>query len=138
MCVSLIFGLAIGLSVRRWPYLGLQAPFRASPPSPEQFADRFASDFQLTDDQKAEVKKIFAEQHDKVEKLHKEVFPRFETIRNETRSRIRVVLPVERRADFDEFNSALDRRLQARSHPVAPPPAESFDNGPHGPKRPLN
>lgn len=117
--VSILFGFSLGI----WAQRG-HGPFRpfGPPPGPEHFIERFIHDFELNDAQTAEVRRIFSEQRSKTESLHKEVFPRFEAIRNETRAQVRAVLPEEQRTRFDKFNADMDRRMRNRPHPPGPPP----------------
>jgi hypothetical protein len=133
--VSILFGFALGLWAQHWHRFP-PMPF-GGPPGPEKWAERFARDFHLNESQKAEAQKIFAEQQKKVQALHEQVFPQFESIRNETRSRVREILPADERERFDSFNAELDKRMRRRPHPPDPHlrPPEDFggDGDDHGP-----
>ena len=138
--VSIIFGFALGLwadHCRRPPPL----PFGKPGFGPQHMVDRFANDFQLDEAGKAQVEKIFSEQQKKVEALHQEVFPRFESIRNETRARIRDVLSSEQREKFDHMNAEMDKEMRRFPSPPGPlmAPLGGFGGPPggHGAPPPL-
>lgn len=99
--VSILFGFALGVFTGggRHPWFHHGSPFG------DGFVDRFARDFNLSDDQRKQAESIFADQRKKVEALHQEVFPRFEALREDTRNQIRAILSDEQKTQFDRFHS---------------------------------
>ena len=103
---------------------------------PDKFLKRFASDLSLTDEQQTSVSAIFEKQREKLEALHNEIFPKFDSVREDTRKQIRDVLNPEQQTKFDAIHKRMEaeRAKRPKGPPFGPPPPDSRDGSHRGPR----
>ncbi len=68
----------------------------------------------LDQKQRQQVNEILDETRNEVRTLHKDTQPRFQSIQEESRARIRAILTEEQRKKYDEFRQNLQRRNRDR------------------------
>ena len=68
----------------------------------ERILDRMERGLSLSKEQREQVKTVLSNQREQFELLRKEIHPRFESIHNDTREKIRELLTPEQQKLFDE------------------------------------
>jgi Spy/CpxP family protein refolding chaperone len=87
----------------------------------ERMLNRLEKKLKLTPEQKEQVSSILNASRQKVDGLHNEVRPRFESIRSETDAQIRAVLTPDQQKGFDEMRAKWDARRKKNRPPWEKP-----------------
>ena len=113
VAVSLIIGFVLGLACGRW--MGLQV-FRCRWGGPERSQQHllhvFNKQLHLTTNQQQRVAAILEEKRKKIDALRAELRPRFEEVRESTRTEIRQLLTADQQQAFDALNAKWDARTK--------------------------
>ena len=110
--VAFVLGVAISVFVGRWcaPFAfhrwGGRGQFQ------HQMLKRFTAKLKLTPDQQQRVAAILEDKRTKIDALRAEMRPKFEEIRNGTRTEIRQVLTPEQQQKFDVMDAEFDARMK--------------------------
>lgn len=96
--------------------------WRWEPRPDARFADRLASRLGLSDEQRAEINRILAEEQTRVRALTRQVQPQFRQIAEQTRSRIDNVLTEEQRTQLGELREERMRGRRFRGRMEEGPP----------------
>jgi len=94
----------------------LPPPPSHHPPRPDQSMERLVLELNLEPNQEAEVRKVLAETRQAYADLRREIRPRFRSIRDESRARIRQLLSPEQQARFDELVRRHDEMYKNRGN----------------------
>ena len=78
--------------------------------------ERLVLELNLEPNQEAEVRKVLAETRQAYADLRREIRPRFRSIRDESRARIRQLLSPEQQARFDELVRRHDEMYKNRGN----------------------
>lgn len=83
---------------------------------PEHMFEKMRSELNLDERQATEVHKILDETRNEYRSLRSEARPRFDTIRQSARTRIRALLTPEQQQRFDARAAELDKRREAEEN----------------------
>lgn len=72
--------------------------------------EKFASELDLTSDQKIKVAAVFESKHKKMLELRDELHPKFEALRKSTQNDIKELLTPEQQKKFDEIHSRWEAK----------------------------
>ncbi len=111
--VAFVLGAALGTAVTtRCAPFGSHGAWK----NPEKFHERmmqqFASKLQLTPDQQQKVSTLLDDARAQIDALRKEIHPKFEAVRNASRTRIRQLLTSDQQKKFDQMSAELDARME--------------------------
>ncbi|MBV8856974.1 MAG: hypothetical protein JOZ02_08600 [Acidobacteria bacterium] len=95
---------------------GARSEARGARRDPEHMFEKMRSELNLDDRQAAEVHKILDETRNEYRNLRSEARPRFDTIRQSARTRIRALLTPEQQQRFDARTAELDKRREAEEN----------------------
>ncbi len=74
--------------------------------------NKMSKELSLTDDQKEKVRAIFEAHEPEMKKMHEQMRPLFDAIRNKTRAEIKTILTAEQLPKFEELNARMDERME--------------------------
>ena len=133
LTVAFIVGAACGITFNNFQVHG---GFRMRPPHPQGpaafFLDEFSRDVGLREDQRPKVEEVLQSQHKRLDSIGREMRPKFEEIREETRRLVRELLTPEQQEKFDRRQEKLRQREREHRGPFSGRQGE-----PEGPPPPL-
>ena len=78
----------------------------------QEMLEQFSKQLTLTTDQRQRVAEILQSKQARIEALRSEIHPKFDEIRNTTRSEIRQLLTPEQQQKFDVMDAAFEARAK--------------------------
>lgn len=110
---ALLIGAAVGALGARWAS-GEPRGERWNGHGREEFVDWLSRELELSADQRTEVAAVLERQHEALVALWREVRPRADEIRRETRQELRAVLTPEQQARHAELLEKMERERSTR------------------------
>ena len=95
-------------------------PHEGHPPGPGDFLNRLTDDLKLTADQRDSIRVVLERYHPRMDSVWESIRPRFETLRGELRSEIRIYLTPDQQRQFDELLERRDAERRRRDTTHAP------------------
>lgn len=96
------------------------SPHEAGPRGPGDFLDRLTEDLKLTTEQRDSIRIVLDHYHPRMDSVWQSIRPRFETLREELRSEIRIYLTPDQQRQFDELLKRRDAERRRRDTTYAP------------------
>ena len=123
--ITLLLGFSIGFAFSHSGPRHGPPDFDGPRERGRHFLDRFAEQLKLSDEQISKAKEIFKTQRQEMDQLRDETFPKFEEIKENTRTQIRALLNEAQAKEFDELHQELESRRKKmfprRHHRRGPP-----------------
>lgn len=110
-----VAGAAVHANLERRP-----SAHEGEPRSPGHFLDRLTDDLKLTAAQRDSVRLVLDRYHPRMDSMWQSIRPRFETLRGELRSEIRIYLTPDQQRRFDELLERRDAERRRRDTTHAP------------------
>jgi len=110
-----VAGAAVHANLERRP-----SSHEGGPPGPGDFLDRLTDDLKLTAQQRDSVRVVLDRYHPRMDSVWQSIRPRFETLRGELRSEIRIYLTPDQQRQFDELLERRDAERRRRDTTHAP------------------
>jgi Spy/CpxP family protein refolding chaperone len=96
------------------------APREGRAPDRGDFLDRLTDDLKLTAEQRDSIRAVLDHYHPRMDSVWESIRPRFETLRGELRSEIRIYLTPDQQRQFDELLERRDAERRRRDTTHAP------------------